>query len=316
MTITDTDRTAPSPELARWVGDAETFLACFWRRQPGVFHPAAPLVPPLTLGSVDTMLQEGLLRTPYLEMTRPDRMIPEDDYCTSRTVNQTAHNGFADATKVRELLSEGATLLLRCVDQWHSATAELADRFGRELSRKTEAFFFVTPPGRQGLRVHRDDADVFVLQVNGSKDWQIHPGTADGNWHPGPVSDPGPVLLTTPLQTGEVLYIPRGFAHCATGSRGLSAHLSFTVREIGGSHLHKELLRLISARHRPLPRPLDDADLIDQARVLIGRLTGELQQTTAEGLVASARDSLRKESAAHPDPGLMTMARHLAAKES
>lgn len=34
------------------------------------------------------------------------------------------------------------------------------------------------------------------------------------------------------LKPGDMLYVPRGFAHVATGDGGLSVHLSFIFREL------------------------------------------------------------------------------------
>jgi ribosomal protein L16 Arg81 hydroxylase len=76
-------------------------------------------------------------------------------------------------------------LLLRYVDQWHPATTELVARLSEEIDRRVEAFLFVTPADNQGLAVHRDNADVFVLQVAGSKTWYVHDGPAMTDWTPG-----------------------------------------------------------------------------------------------------------------------------------
>lgn len=56
---------------------------------------------------------------------------------------------------------------------WHPATGALTARPAEDLGRHVEAFFF-TPAGCQGLAVHRDDADVFVLQTA-----RLHPGPGD-----------------------------------------------------------------------------------------------------------------------------------------
>ncbi|MET8414122.1 cupin domain-containing protein, partial [Streptomyces sp. NPDC005195] len=167
------ESTSPSP-LADWVGDVEAFTGRQWQRRPQVFKPQR-LNAPFDLAELDTAFHSGLLRTPYLEMVRSDKVvIPTEAYTSSRVVNDTAHHGFADRAKVIGLLRAGATLLLRRVDQWHAPTREVMARLSEETDRRVEAFFFVTPAGGQGLTLHRDDADVFVLQVAGSKTWFVH----------------------------------------------------------------------------------------------------------------------------------------------
>ncbi|MFD7716697.1 hypothetical protein [Streptomyces sp. NPDC059814] len=153
-----------SPTLADWVGDVTSFTSHQWQREPAVFTPET-LASPFDLDELDAAFDSGLLRTPYLEMVRSNKVtVPADAYTTSRVVNGTTHHGFADRAKVVALLRAGATLLLRHVDQWHRPTGDLVTRLSGELDRRVEAFFFVTPADGQGLAIHRDDADVFALQ--------------------------------------------------------------------------------------------------------------------------------------------------------
>lgn len=300
--------------LDQLVGEAEEFLATDWRRRPAVFRPETAAEPPLALADLDAALTAGSLQSCYVEVTQTGKTIPTDAYCTPRTIHQTAYPGFVDGAKVRRLLDDGGTLLLRCVEQWHAGTAALTSAIGRELGRKVEAFFFVTPPGRQGLDIHRDDADVLVLQVNGSKQWHVHSGPSDGNWQPGPTADGGPELLSLQLHPGEVLYIPRGFAHYATGQDGLSAHLSLTIREAGGVHLYKALQRVLAQGLRLVPRPLDDDALVEQARLLLGHMTDRLARTSPEEVVAAARAALSAEAHhGNTGPELTMLAQLLAA---
>ncbi|MEV5281843.1 cupin domain-containing protein [Streptomyces sp. NPDC051994] len=303
----------PSPfSLTQIVGEVEEFMSTCWRRKPAVFRPAAPVGSPLTLPGLDAVLTAGFLQPCYVEVTRTGETVPAKAYCTPRTIHQTAYPGFVDGAKIRRLLDGGSTLLLRCVEQWHADTAALASAIGHELGRKTEAFFFVTPPGQQGLAIHRDDADVLVLQANGSKQWHIHSGPSDGDWQPGPVAEDGPELLSIQLHPGEVLYIPRGFAHYATGQEGLSAHMSFTLREVGGAHLYKALQRLLAQGLRLTPRPLGDEALTEQARALLDHMADRLARTSPEEVVAAARAALRAEAHRPASPELSVLAQSLA----
>ncbi|MFD9793393.1 JmjC domain-containing protein [Streptomyces sp. NPDC059070] len=302
--------------LGQLVGEVEEFLTTTWRRQPAVFRPETAVEPPLTLAGLDAALTTGSLPSCYAQVTRGGATVPAEAYSTPRTIHQTAYPGFVDGAKVRRQLDEGGTLLLRCVEQWHAGTAALTAAVGRELGRKVEAFFFVTPQGRQGLDIHRDDADVLVLQVNGSKQWHVHAGPADGDWQPGPIADGGPELLSLQLQPGEVLYIPRGFAHYATGQDGLSAHLSLTIRETGGAHLYKALQRVLAKGLRLTPRPLDDEALTEQARLLLDHMADRLAATTPEQVVAAARAALLAEAHRSTSPELTALAATLAATDT
>lgn len=290
-----------SPTLAEWVGDVETFASWQWQREPVVWTPVR-FASPFDLDELDAAFHGGLLRTPYLEMVRSDKVvIPPDAYTTSRVIHGTTHHGFADRAKVISLLGGGATLLLRHVDQWHPATGDLVARLSEEIDRRIEAFFFVTPAGGQGLAVHRDDADVFVLQAAGRKTWYVHSAPAVADWSPGELPDDehSPRLLRTDLGPGGVLYIPRGFAHRAVGATGLSAHLSLTIRDISLQDLRSALeQRMCDGLDLPA-RPLGEAAITGACAALLSHFRAKLDTITPEDLLFATR-ALRARQPAGP----------------
>lgn len=298
-----------SPTLAGWVGDDETFARTDWQLRPAVFTPDR-LASPFDLEELDKAFRSGLLRPPYLEMVRSDKVIvPPEAYTGSRVVNGVTHHGFADRAKVISLLRQGATLLLRCVDQWHAATGDLVARLSEELDRHVEAFFFVTPAGGQGLATHRDDADVFVLQAVGRKTWYVHDKPAEADWSLGELRDGerSPLRLRTVLEPGDVLYIPRAFAHRAVGAEGLSAHLSLTVREVSLEELSSALVRLLSEDLRLPARPLGDAAISEACDALLTRYRDRIGTITAQDVWRTAR--ARRPRRAVESAALETLAR-------
>lgn len=275
--------------LSGWVGDADAFFAGCWRTAPAVFRPGTSLSAPIALADVDDVISGGLLRVPYLEMVDRTSPAPEGKYTTSRTIHGAMTRGFADAAGIRRLLDAGSTLLLRNVEQWHAPTRNLTQAMADDFGRAVEAFLFVTPPGAQGLAVHRDDADVLLLQINGSKHWTVYGGPTNSTWAPGAASDVGPALLDRTIQEGEVLYVPRGFAHEATSERGLSVHLSLTVREVSAQELYVTLQRLLLDGLTLPPRPLSDDALLDSAEQVLDRFRTKLATITAHDILDSAR---------------------------
>jgi hypothetical protein len=292
----------PTKELHRWVGDVERFMSLHWRREPVILD-GAP-TPPMTLDDVDAALAGGLLRTPYVEMVRAEAGVPASSYTESREVLFSKASGFAVGDGIVGLLADGATLLLRNTEQWHRPTAELVARLAEETERRVEAFFFVTPPGGRGLTVHRDDADVLLLQVAGSKAWSVRSAPDDADWTIGPVlHNPGTVLLDATVGEGQVLYIPRGHAHSAVGSQGLSVHLSLTIREVGGPHLERALPRVLLEGLRLPVRPLDEVGLLDTAEAVLAAARQRLQSLTAHELVQRARAAQRVQKLNTGDTG-------------
>ncbi|MFC9224059.1 JmjC domain-containing protein [Streptomyces hygroscopicus] len=295
-------------QLAGLVGDVADFRANIWRRRPAILHPEAAFEPPLTLADVDDVLAFGALQAGYVGVQRADKVIAPEAYCSSRTFNGTVHHNFADGGKIRDLVRDGGTLVLRGLEQWHAATAALASALTSELGLRVDAVLVVTPPGCQGLRIHRDDADVFAIQLNGSKNWRVHAGPTDEDWIPGLTEDDDLPLLSEALLAGEVLYVPRGFAHYATGDSGLSVHLSLAVREVGGVHLYEALRQALLEGYRIESRPLDDDALLARAAGMLAHLKDRLSTLSPQHVVALARTAMVADVISHTSPGLNDLA--------
>jgi hypothetical protein len=276
--------------FGRCVPDADALFSSYWRRTPVVFRPDDPPVDVFTSADLDAVLDAGLLRVPYAGLYTAQGQIPDERFCPRRTVTGRPVEGYVDGRAVRELMrEERATLQLRYIDQWQPRVRSLTDDFAARLGRLVEAFYFHSQPGRRGP-VHRDDGDLLALQLGGAKHWQVYGGPADGHWEPVRADEPGPVVLDTVLRTGEVLYVPRGFAHTAAAvGEGPSAHLTVVVREAGTGHLRQQLIERI-AEGLVLPgRPLDDEALHAAAADLLGHLRERLAAVEPRELVESAR---------------------------
>ncbi|MFI6499724.1 JmjC domain-containing protein [Nonomuraea typhae] len=281
--------------FGRCVEDPEAFLRRNWAHAPVVQRPVDPPTDLLTPAEFERILGSGLLRVPYLDLVTQHGSVDPARYCPPRIVLHRPEHGYADADAVRRLIrDEHVTVLLRNLEQWHAPVGAFCAQLGRRLGRQVEAFSFVTPPGTQGRPIHRDDADVFVVQIAGVKRWQVHDGPADGHWEPGLVPEPGPVRMDATLEPGQVLYVPRGHAHQATAAgRHPSVHLSLTVRDSGAAHLFATLHALL-ADDLVLPaRPITPHDLLPTADHLLRHYRQRLEDLTGRRLIAATRTAMR-----------------------
>ncbi|WP_078966467.1 JmjC domain-containing protein [Streptomyces sp. WM6378] len=279
--------------LDRLVGEPELFFDRCRGGRPHVFTPPSlPQEAPKTRELAEA-LSGGLMRAPYVEMVREGKVVPAAEFSTARVVAGRPEEGFADPERIMRLLAEGATLLLPQLDQWNASVGALTALLSQDLGRTTEAFCFATLAGRRGLDVHRDDADVLVVQLAGRKEWTVYDAPADGHWHPGPVPHPGEPALRTVIGAGDVLYVPRGAPHTATGNEGLSVHLALTIREATTNRLRQTLAELLTETSEGLaPRPLTHLQLMDSVRELIEAARKRLDAVTPEELLARGRGPL------------------------
>jgi hypothetical protein len=102
--------------------------------------------------------------------------------------------------------------------------------------------YYSSPQATQGLKPHVDGHDVIVTQCHGERRWEIDAercvSARDRQERVAAfVGSPGKLVVV--LRPGDVLYIPRGFAH-RTGladSRAESLHLSFGIYRRNGRSL-------------------------------------------------------------------------------
>ncbi|MFI6760789.1 JmjC domain-containing protein [Micromonospora sp. NPDC050417] len=275
------------------VGDVPAFLAEFWRRVPAVLRPVHPPVDVFTVQNLEQSLAGGLLRPPYIGLMESGEKPAGHAFTTSRTVAERTLSDCVDAEQVVQRVAEGASVLLRNIEHWHTPTAAFAYELGTALGRPVEAFFFLTPPERQALPPHRDDADVFVIQVQGCKEWTVHRTPADGRWDRGRAEQPGEIVLRTRVTPGDVLYLPRGAAHSAVAADGsLSAHLSLTVRDIGSAQLSAVVQQYLAADLDLPARPVEESALLDASARLLEHQRRRLAELTPQDLVGAARTGL------------------------
>lgn len=278
--------------LARCVDDPETFLRTHWRQGPALLRPADPPTELLTVQGLFDIIDEGNLRNPYAGLFTADGTVSEADYCRPRIIAGRTLDGCLDPERVRALIRDrDATLQLRYLNHWHPGVRALTAGLSEGLGRLTEAFLFYSQPGRHGP-VHRDEGDILVIQLSGTKHWQVYGGPTHPGWQPVREDDPGPCLLETEVHPGEVLYVPNGYAHTARATEaGPSLHLTVALREACAVHLRTQLRSLLSEGLELPARPIDEDTLLRTGADLLEHLRTRLATATPEDLVAAARQA-------------------------
>jgi ribosomal protein L16 Arg81 hydroxylase len=188
-----------------------------------------------------------------------------------------------------------------------------------ELGHPVQANAYVTPRQSQGFNDHYDVHDVFVLQVAGEKHWRIRPPvhvwpTRDQPWtsyseQVDAATAKAPLLDVT-LQTGDCLYLPRGFLHSATATEDISAHLTLGVHVWTRVHLAEALIAeamqaLVESEDDRAPLGLgvdvgDAADLASDVKRLRGILASAMEGVGAEQM--ARRLGRMVQASARPGP--------------
>ncbi len=171
------------------------------------------------LDDVDRILTTTSLRTPSFRLVKAGEQIPESSYTRSGRTGSKPVSGMADPARIAELFDDGATIVLQGLHRNWEPVAAFCRALELRLGHPCQVNAYITPPGAQGLALHSDPHDVFVLQAFGRKHWEVGAAPDESDRDPIP-ADLGP---------GDCIYMPTGTPHAATTGSVLSGHLTVGI---------------------------------------------------------------------------------------
>jgi hypothetical protein len=185
---------------------------------------------------------------------------------------------FTSAADVRRVLAEfadGATIVLQALHVSHEPIAAFARELELELRHPVQVNAYYTPRAAQGLPVHHDTHDVFVLQASGQKRWLVYEPVLElplrTQRYAPELGGPGPVVLDVTLRAGDTLYLPRGWLHEAVTSETDSLHLTVGVNVISWQQAIRDALDE-TGDDVAMRRSIEAGSLDDALHVLAERL--------------------------------------------
>ncbi len=114
-----------------------------------------------------------------------------------------------------------------------AAVARFCRDLEAELGHPAQGNAYWTPRDSQGLPVHHDTHDVFVLQIAGEKRWLVYDPVLElplkDQRYSESLGGPGEIVHDVTLRAGDTLYLPRGWLHQAVTSATDSLHLTVGV---------------------------------------------------------------------------------------
>lgn len=206
------------------------------------------------------ILETHPLEFPRLKIVRAGEMIPQDRYLRRR-------GGVAriDGGALSLLLATGATVIVDRIDDLVPGIAAIADDAGDLFAAETAANLYATRGSEHGFGPHWDSHDVIVLQLTGSKKWQIYRPARTN-----PLSSDALEALSADavpesvefLEDGDMLYLPRGWIHAPLPLGEPSMHLTISIDRPNGAGFLDWLaqeLRDDDEVRTALPLPGDEA---------------------------------------------------------
>lgn len=240
----------------------EEFIAEFWdRKSRYTAHGSNFFMGLISVDDIDQLLHVGNLeygRNFRLVNSRDSSAIPE---FSGRDDSQRI------ASKVYIALSRGCSLNIMDLQDIWGPVQGLCRDFEEAFQFPALCNLYYTPPLEQAFKPHYDGHDVFVLQISGSKRWDIYDRAREA-----PVAGRGQEIALPPgsepdcthlLREGDSLYLPHGFVHQAITGDEASLHLTIGIYAYSFGDLVQASLRHLIEQHAVLRRPLPPGSLWD-----------------------------------------------------
>lgn len=256
------------PALQRCVGDIDAFFEARWAQRPAVHRSGGPSAfdDLASLDDLDRMVASLGLHASNLRMVKDGATLSPSAY-TATVKGRGSGSQPISAPLVYQRYQEGATIVLESLHRYWEPLTDFCRELELSLGHRLQVNAYITPSGSRGFDVHRDDHDVFVLQVSGSKHWIVYDA-----------QDPDGVLIDEELVAGCALYIPKGFPHAANTTEAASAHLTVGILTHDGIDILRETMRL-AEDHAAFRERLD--------------LRGRLDTVSIRSIVEEQLDELR-----------------------
>jgi ribosomal protein L16 Arg81 hydroxylase len=216
------------------------------------------------------------------------------DYTVDLPWRPVPFTGTADVERVVAEWERGATIVLQGLHLTRPTIGAFCRSLEAALGHPGQANAYYTPRAAQGLPVHHDTHDVFVLQIAGEKRWLVYEPALElplkDQKYSAELGEPGPAVEDRVLRPGDMLYLPRGWLHEALTSETDSLHLTIGVNVVTWLDAFKAALEELrdDVRFRRSCQLENGADdLVEALRARLGR--DEVAQRAHEKLVRSRR---------------------------
>jgi len=222
------DCSSPTAVLQSLLGETklEDFLKDYWEKKP------------LVVRRSDADFYGGVFSLATMkEVLKGNELYFEGDVNVCRYVDNEKELLNEDrqitAEDVDELMEQKATFQFhhpqRYVDELWNVMEKLETYFGSLVGSNV----YITPKDSQGLAPHCDDVEIFVMQLEGKKEWKLYkPMVELSRDYTQDLlqEDIGEPTMTVTLEPGDMLYFPRGVIHQArTIGESHSTHISVST---------------------------------------------------------------------------------------
>jgi ribosomal protein L16 Arg81 hydroxylase len=281
------------------VGDEEEFFRAYFNKKV-LYRPRGITGDPrqiLSIADMDDIVHQEGLRSSLLRMLGNGALAIGDQLTTQlemRREGKTIDDAI-DPERIYAHFRAGKTLIHGGLNLTRPNLRALARSMTDRFAAKSEAVAFLTPAGQRGA-THSDPTDVYVIQLEGTKRWQIWPTPRVRR--PGDDKDSFPSLpdpvLDVSLQPGGVLYIPHSTPHRASAEGSVSLHVTVVAgARSWAHHLLSAVQDILHNGPEFWDTPYLDEASPEELAAEIDQLIGRLRAVDAAAVLERARQDGR-----------------------
>ena len=186
--------------------------------------------------------QTGIWTPDRLQVLLDNKPISQNDLFVSQQVTGGTKPAL-NAGVLMDALSRGSSVILNDVADLSAGIMKIRNLLSSWTNGKLDCNLYYSQKDHQAFPVHYDVHDVFAIQVDGTKHWQVfekgpeypinHPRITSAR-HSNPGGLENSPILDFKFEPGDIVYIPSGHFHHATCREGRTLHLSFGLVEMIG----------------------------------------------------------------------------------
>ncbi|GHA10472.1 hypothetical protein GCM10008090_20110 [Arenicella chitinivorans] len=159
----------------------------------------------------------------------------------------------ANGNVVLKEFENGSTIIFENLDRNHLQLAKLIRNLENELHIDLRTNVYLTPAQATGFKAHWDTHCVLVMQVHGTKQWEIYdnpvPLPTENQKYDPETGAKAQHITSFLMEEGDIAYIPRGFVHKASAQDQASLHVTMGLRPLAVKDLLREVLNSVCKQH-------------------------------------------------------------------